>query len=51
VKRYGGLSIPLGMLFAKGDRILDLPRQGEAIETTCPALDWCCWTSMATCCR
>jgi len=39
MKRYGGLSIPLGMLFAKGDRILDYRGQGEAMKQTCPALD------------
>jgi pimeloyl-ACP methyl ester carboxylesterase len=39
MKRYGGLTIPLGMLFAKGDRILDYRRQGEAMKQTCPALD------------
>src|ERR1700730_10641259 len=39
MKRYGGLSIPLGMLFAKGDRILDYRRQGEAMNPQCPALD------------
>jgi pimeloyl-ACP methyl ester carboxylesterase len=39
MKRYAGLSIPLGMLFAKGDRILDYRRQGEAMKQTCPALD------------
>jgi pimeloyl-ACP methyl ester carboxylesterase len=39
MKRYGGLRIPLGMLFAKGDRILDYRRQGEAMKQTCPALD------------
>jgi pimeloyl-ACP methyl ester carboxylesterase len=39
MKRYGGLNIPLGMLFAKGDRILDYRRQGEAMKQTCPALD------------
>jgi pimeloyl-ACP methyl ester carboxylesterase len=37
--RYGGLTIPLGMLFAKGDRILDYRRQGEAMKQQCPALD------------
>jgi pimeloyl-ACP methyl ester carboxylesterase len=37
--RYGGLSIPLAMLFAKGDRILDYRRQGEAMKQACPALD------------
>ena len=39
MKRYGGLSIPLGMLFAKGDLILDYRRQGEAMKQQCPALD------------
>jgi pimeloyl-ACP methyl ester carboxylesterase len=37
--RYGTLTIPLGMLFAKGDRILDYRRQGEAMKQQCPALD------------
>jgi len=37
--RYGGLTIPLAMLFAKGDRILDYRRQGEAMKQKCPALD------------
>ncbi len=39
MKRYGGLSIPLGMLFAKDDRILDYRRQGEAMKQIRPALD------------
>jgi pimeloyl-ACP methyl ester carboxylesterase len=39
MKRYGGLTIPLGMLFAKGDLILDYRRQGEAMKQQCPALD------------
>ena len=39
MSRYGGLTIPLGMLFAKGDRILDYRRQGEAMKHQCPALD------------
>jgi len=37
--RYSGLTIPLGMLFAKGDRILDYRSQGEAMKQQCPALD------------
>jgi pimeloyl-ACP methyl ester carboxylesterase len=37
--RYGGLTIPLAMLFAKGDRILDYRTQGEAMKQKCPALD------------
>jgi pimeloyl-ACP methyl ester carboxylesterase len=39
ITRYGGLTIPLAMLFAKGDRILDYRRQGEAMKQKCPALD------------
>jgi pimeloyl-ACP methyl ester carboxylesterase len=39
MERYGGLAIPLGMLFAKGDLILDYRRQGEAMKQQCPALD------------
>ena len=39
MKRYGGLTIPLGMLFAKGDLILDYRRQGEAMKQQCQALD------------
>jgi len=39
MKRYGGLTIPLGMLFAKGDLILDYRKQGEAMKQQCPALD------------
>jgi pimeloyl-ACP methyl ester carboxylesterase len=39
MKRYGRLTIPLGMLFAKGDRILDYRIQGEAMKQQCPALD------------
>jgi pimeloyl-ACP methyl ester carboxylesterase len=39
MQRYGGLTIPLGMLFAKGDLILDYRRQGEAMKQQCPALD------------
>jgi pimeloyl-ACP methyl ester carboxylesterase len=39
MKRYGGLTIPLGMLFAKGDLILDYRRHAEAMKQQCPALD------------
>jgi pimeloyl-ACP methyl ester carboxylesterase len=37
--RYGALTLPFGMLYAKGDRILDYRRQGEAMKQKCPALD------------
>ena len=33
------LFIPFGMLFGRGDRILDYRQQGEAMKQKCPALD------------
>jgi len=39
VARYGSLALPMGMLFAKGDRLLDYRVQGEAMKATCPELD------------
>jgi len=39
MQRYGGLAIPLGMLFAKGDLILDYRKHAEAMKQQCPALD------------
>jgi len=39
VTRYDSLAIPVGMLFAKGDRLLDYRAQGEAMKATYPALD------------
>jgi pimeloyl-ACP methyl ester carboxylesterase len=39
MKRYSGLTIPLGMLFAKEDLLLDYRRQAEAMKQKCPALD------------
>jgi pimeloyl-ACP methyl ester carboxylesterase len=39
MSRYSGLSIPLGMLFAKGDLILDYRLHGEAMRQQCPSLD------------
>jgi pimeloyl-ACP methyl ester carboxylesterase len=39
MNRYSGLTIPLGMLFAKGDLILDYRMHGEAMKQQCPALD------------
>jgi pimeloyl-ACP methyl ester carboxylesterase len=38
-KRYSSLSLPFGILFGKGDRVLDYRRQGEAMRASCPALD------------
>jgi pimeloyl-ACP methyl ester carboxylesterase len=39
VVRYASLALPMGMLFAKSDRLLDYRAQGEAMKATCPALD------------
>jgi len=39
VARYASLALPFGMLFAKGDRLLDYRAQGEAMKAACPALD------------
>lgn len=39
VARYPSLALPMGMLFAKGDRILDYRAQAEAMKAACPALD------------
>jgi pimeloyl-ACP methyl ester carboxylesterase len=39
VRRYSSLAIPFGMLFARGDRVLDYREQGEAMKAACPALD------------
>jgi pimeloyl-ACP methyl ester carboxylesterase len=38
-RRYGSLSLPFGMLFGKGDRLLDYREHGEAMRRQCPALD------------
>lgn len=38
--RYASaLTLPMAMLYAKGDRILDYRAQGEAMKRVCPALD------------
>jgi pimeloyl-ACP methyl ester carboxylesterase len=39
VARYASLALPMGMLFGKGDRLLDYHAQGEAMKVVCPALD------------
>jgi pimeloyl-ACP methyl ester carboxylesterase len=39
MQRYGSLAIPFGMLYGKGDRLLDYREQGEAMKQKCPALD------------
>ena len=37
--RYESLSLPMAMLYGKGDRLLDYRAQGEAMKIICPALD------------
>jgi pimeloyl-ACP methyl ester carboxylesterase len=37
--RYGGITLPFGMLYGKGDQLLDYRAQGEATKAACPALD------------
>ena len=39
MQHYGALTVPFGMLFGRGDRILDYRAQGEAMRQACPALD------------
>jgi pimeloyl-ACP methyl ester carboxylesterase len=39
VDRYASLALPMGMLFARGDRLLDYRAQAEAMKAICPALD------------
>jgi pimeloyl-ACP methyl ester carboxylesterase len=39
VARYKSLSLPMAMLYGKGDRLLDYRAQGEAMKIVCPALD------------
>ena len=39
IARYSSLALPMGMLFARGDRLLDYRAHGEAMKATCPALD------------
>jgi pimeloyl-ACP methyl ester carboxylesterase len=38
-RRYSSLDLPVGILFGKGDRVLDYRRQGEAMKASCPAHD------------
>jgi pimeloyl-ACP methyl ester carboxylesterase len=37
--RYKSLSLPMAMLYGRGDRLLDYRAQGEAMKIVCPALD------------
>jgi pimeloyl-ACP methyl ester carboxylesterase len=39
VARYASLALPVGMLFARGDRLLDYRAQGEAMKAAFPPLD------------
>ena len=36
VARYKSLSIPMAMLYGKGDRLLDYRRHGDTMKATCP---------------
>jgi len=38
-QRYGSIAIPFGMLYGRGDRILDYRLDGEGVKAQCPALD------------
>ena len=38
--RYGGLTIPVGILFGSGDRVLDPTAHGEALAKKLPAADF-----------
>ena len=39
MRRYASLKIPFGMLYGRGDRLLDYRANGEALKAVCPALD------------
>jgi pimeloyl-ACP methyl ester carboxylesterase len=39
MQRYGTLAVPFGMIFGKGDRILDYREQGEAMRAKVPSLE------------
>ena len=39
VSRYDSLNLPMGMLFARGDEVLNYRAQGEAMKAAYPALD------------
>jgi pimeloyl-ACP methyl ester carboxylesterase len=39
MRRYGSLKVPFGMLYGRGDRVLDYRANGEAVKAVLPALD------------
>jgi pimeloyl-ACP methyl ester carboxylesterase len=39
VSRYPSLDKPIGILFGRGDRLLDYRKHGQAMQSSCPALD------------
>jgi pimeloyl-ACP methyl ester carboxylesterase len=38
--RYSSLTLPIGLIFGKGDQLLDYRAQGEAMKATVPAIDF-----------
>jgi pimeloyl-ACP methyl ester carboxylesterase len=39
MQRYASIGYPIGMLYGKGDRLLDYRIDGEGLKAKCPALD------------
>lgn len=39
MRRYASLTVPFGMLYGRGDHLLDYRANGEALKAVCPALD------------
>ena len=39
MQRYASLKVPFGMLYGRGDRLLDYRANGEALKAVLPALD------------
>ena len=39
MQRYASLTVPFGMLYGRGDHLLDYRANGEALKAVCPALD------------
>jgi pimeloyl-ACP methyl ester carboxylesterase len=39
VQRYASIGYPIGMLYGRGDRLLDYRIDGEGLKAQCPSLD------------
>jgi pimeloyl-ACP methyl ester carboxylesterase len=39
MQRYGAIAYPIGMLFGRGDKLLDYRIDGEGMKQKCPQLD------------